>query len=144
MLRRLFRRLLSQKSDSVTVKVTPSDTGALFVRLYVNDRLTARMMCVEEPGTAILIGDILHSNEGADYNKGYGSLMMEQLLEYAGENGIAYIHGNLSEVDLEHKDRLHHFYEKFGFLITEYPELEGSYYGKIELYLPKNANTPEL
>lgn len=137
MLRRLFKSFMPGRAKCIEVKVSPSDTGALFVRLYVNDRLTARMNCVTVTDKEILIGDILHSNEGADYNKGYGSLMMEKLLEYAVQKGITYIYGNLSEVDLGHKDRLHHFYQKFGFIITEYPEPQGNYYGKIEKHFQR-------
>ena len=81
----------------------------------------------------ILIGDITHENE--EYCKGFGSMMMEALISYAEENGHTYIFGNLSEIDKDHADRLHHFYEKFGFSITIYDESQEMYYGKIEKWI---------
>jgi GNAT superfamily N-acetyltransferase len=56
-------------------------------------------------------------------NKGYGTQMMNMLIEYAKENNYKTITGNLSEVDNNtttdphHKDRQIHFYKKFGFKI---------------------------
>lgn len=92
----------------------------------------AKMQCVIEDNNIILIGDILHNRENKDYNKGYGSLMMNKLISYAMESGYSLIHGNLSTVDFDHKERLHHFYRKFGFTIIEYPETKGCYYGEIQ------------
>ena len=54
---------------------------------------------------------------------------------YAKENGYKTIYGHLSTVDLDHKDRLYHFYEKFGFEITENEEQNSNFYGKITLNL---------
>ena len=58
--------------------------------------------------------------------------MMQKLIEYAKENGYSRLYGNLSDVDIGHKDRLYHFYEKFGFEITEYPKKIDCYFGMIE------------
>lgn len=55
-------------------------------------------------------------------NKGYGSIMMKSLIDYAKTFNIEYISGFLSFVDTkdeEHNQRLRHFYKKFGFTITE-------------------------
>ena len=95
----------------------------------------ARMQCVPEPNSSILIGDIIHSHEALAYNKGYGSMMMDKLLEYARENSYSHIYGNLAIWDLDHKERLHHFYRKFGFEITEYVEYQDNCYGRINLWL---------
>ena len=130
---KLIEKLFPKK---ITVKLyTEPDVSSINIRLFVNDRQEAIMNCVKESGSSILIGDIRHDDERPRYNKGYGTMMMKKLLEFSGENGYTYIHGNLSTVDLDHKDRLHHFYQKFGFTITEYPEPQGNYYGKIELHL---------
>ena len=40
------------------------------------------------------------------------------------------VHGNLANVDLDHKDRLVHFYKKHGYSIVEENE-EKNYWGKI-------------
>lgn len=57
-------------------------------------------------------------------NKGYGSIMMEVLINYAKSLAfnIEYISGFLSFVDTadeEHNQRLRHFYSKFGFTIDD-------------------------
>lgn len=88
------------------------------------------MKCVIQEDGTILIGDIIHTNS-KNYNHGYGSLMMEQLISYATEHGYSLICGNLSTVDSDHKERIHHFYEKFGFVITEHSEPLNCYYGEI-------------
>ena len=60
---------------------------------------------------------------------------MFPLYTVAKENGYKTIYGHLSKVDLEHKDRLYHFYKKFGFEITENEEQNSIFYGKITLNL---------
>lgn len=57
--------------------------------------------------------------------------MMEKLLEYTKENNIQTIYGNLSLNDIVHKNRLLHFYKKFGFDVEIYDEVEENYFGKI-------------
>lgn len=58
--------------------------------------------------------------------------MMEKLLKYTKENNIKTIYGNLSLNDIDYKDRLLHFYKKFGFDVEIYDEVEGNYFGRIE------------
>lgn len=54
-------------------------------------------------------------------NNGYGTIMMECILNYLKSYQVSYILGWASPVDTqdpndnEHGSRLHHFYEKFGF-----------------------------
>lgn len=112
----------------------------LMVKCFVKNNYKARMQCVIEDNNIILIGDILHIRNNRDYNKGYGSLMMNKLILYAMENGYTLIHGNLSSVDCDHKERLHHFYEKYGFSITVYPEIKDCYYGEIRKTLTEVDN----
>lgn len=62
-------------------------------------------------------------------NKGYGSIVMEQLIKYAKYLKVSYISGELSFVDIgtgdddktkrKNRERLYHFYPKFGFEIDE-------------------------
>lgn len=134
MLNKLFRKLFKKEPDKVSVNIEPSD-AILTVRLSVNGVRRARIQCVIESAHTILIGDIIHDNQDADYNKGYGTLMVERLVAYARETGYSYIYGNLSKVDLDHKERLHHFYKKLGFRVTEYTEPKECYYGIIEMHL---------
>ncbi len=116
-----------------SIRITKTEC-LITVKLCIKGIRVARMQCVAESDSTIMIGDIIHDNT-RKYNKGYGSMMMKTLISYAKENGYTYIYGNLSDVDLGHKERLHHFYEKFGFKITEYAKKQNCYYGKIELRL---------
>ena len=119
-----------KKKSPPVVKVEQSGS-LLMIKLYTNNIREAWMQCVIESDSTILIGDIIHDNQ-KNYNKGYGSAMMQKLIEYAKENGYSHIYGNLSDVDIGHKDRLYHFYEKFGFEITEYTEKIDCYFGMVE------------
>ena len=90
------------------------------------------MKCtLDQESKTILIGDIYMKNDRSlepwNYtkfiNKGYGTLMMTELLKFAKENNYEKITGNISDVDNNtvwdphHRERLIHFYKKFGFEI---------------------------
>ena len=108
-------------------------TEDLSVFAYAGKRHVATMRCLCYEDGSILICDIQHRNN--EYNRGYGSAMMDKLNSYAAENGYTHIWGNLSEVDRDHQDRLHHFYQKHGFQVTAFEQLDGSYYGRIDKHL---------
>ena len=63
-------------------------------------------------------------------NQGVGSALIMRFEDICRENGVKEIHGNLAKGDLDHKDRLIHFYKKHGYSIVEENE-EGSFWGKI-------------
>lgn len=119
-----------KKKSPPLVKIDQTES-LLMIKLYMNNSREAWMQCVVESDSTILIGDIIHDNK-RKYNKGYGSAMMTKLIEYATENGYSRIYGNLSDVDKGHKDRLCHFYKKFGFAITKFPEKKDCYFGMVE------------
>ena len=84
------------------------------------------MKCVlDEDKKEILIGDIcIDENRYLKHiNKGYGTKMMEKLLEFVNENGYETVVGNFgvadenSATDPTHRERQIHFYKKFGFSI---------------------------
>lgn len=84
------------------------------------------MKCVlNEDKKEILIGDIcIDENRYLKHiNKGYGTKMMEKLLEFAVQNGYETVVGNFgvadenSVIDPTHRERQIHFYKKFGFSI---------------------------
>lgn len=122
---------LKKSNPEIKIKKTGS---LLLIQLYIKNIHKAKMQCVIESENTLLIGDIIHNNE-KKYNKGYGSAMMEKLISYAKEKGYSRLYGNLSDVDICHKDRLYHFYGKFGFTITEYPKIRDCYFGYIEKIL---------
>lgn len=107
---------------------------SLNVLLCVKNIRKARISCVIEDPATIFIGDII-CNNNKDINKGYGSQMMRELISYAEQNSFKRIWGNLSNVDMDHKERLYHFYQKFGFDIEEYEEMQGCDVGRIEKLL---------
>ncbi|MFD2084520.1 GNAT family N-acetyltransferase [Brevibacillus brevis] len=48
-------------------------------------------------------------------NKGYGSIMMNAIMQLGNELNVQCITGWISQVDWDHIERLEHFYKKFGF-----------------------------
>ena len=76
----------------------------------------SRMLCViNKEANSITICDIVCRRN----NYGYGSLMMKEIIKYSHQNNISYLDGCLSNIDYGHKERLYHFYRKFGFEIVE-------------------------
>ena len=123
---------LKRKNVPIEVRVINA-APAVFFDAYAKRTRVMRMQCVRREAD-ILIGDIVPFPDGSqkNLNKGYGSKLMEELLKYAKDNSIRKVTGNLSMVDADHKDRLYHFYEKFGFVITEFDSIKDScYYGEI-------------
>lgn len=88
--------------------------SSLTIIATCNDKFAGRIDCrIWEDEKRISIGDIQCKKN----NKGYGSLMMEKLIEYAKQHGFTSIDGWLSKVDFNHAERLYHFYHKFDFEI---------------------------
>lgn len=119
------------------VDIQMSDCLPLVIfTVCIKNQYVAKMICIKE-NDEILISDIRpcdwenKQNKSKYINKRYGTELMMQLLKYAQQNNVRQIYGNLSCNDLDHKDRLHHFYQKFGFEIIEFKELKDNYYGKI-------------
>ncbi|MFC4810062.1 hypothetical protein [Paenibacillus sp. GCM10023250] len=55
---------------------------------------------------------------GDKIGRGYGSLMMKQLLALAERGNVARIEGRMQQAGhKDHAERLRHFYSKFGFVI---------------------------
>lgn len=51
-------------------------------------------------------------------NKGFGTILMNEFIDYAKKNNFKMIYGYLSKIDIsDHKDRLFAFYNKFNFSI---------------------------
>lgn len=61
-------------------------------------------------------------------NMGYGTMMLEALIRYARRRRFKYIDGALIKEDYDHKERLYHFFQKFGFeIIQNQDEFEIAY-----------------
>lgn len=119
---------------NIEVKINDNLSPLIYINLNLNNKRIAFIQCVLENENTLLIGDIIHIYKKY-HNKGYGTKMMEKLLEYTKENNIKTIYGNLSLNDIDHKDRLLHFYKKFGFDVEIYDEVEENYFGRIEKIL---------
>lgn len=88
--------IFKRKSISKEPELILQHEGAsLNMVLYVKNVRKARMLCVVEKPTTILIGDIV-CDDDRDVCKGYGSRMMSELIAYAEENGFKRVWGNLS------------------------------------------------
>ena len=96
---------------TVKVWIDTCETS-IFSIIAVNGVPISRIQCDLQPDGSLLIGDILPFRRKIDYCKGYGSIMMTELLKYAAQIGVHTIRGNLSLVDIGHKNRLHAFYKK--------------------------------
>lgn len=97
------------------------ESPLLKVKAISNNRIMGYITCiVKEKDEVIEIGDIQCNKN----NKGYGSLMMRELIVFGKQNNYKSIEGWISSVDLDHIERLHHFYQKFGFEIT--PNKDGN------------------
>ncbi len=125
--------MLFRKNEEVILSVIEN---LIDIRIRVGKHTSYIMRCVIQNEDTILIGDISSSlgMSGKYENKGYGSKLMQRLIVYATENGYKEIYGNLAEVDMEHCERLEHFYKKFGFEIIENCDDEVNW-GKVRKYL---------
>lgn len=65
--------------------------------------------------------------EGAHVNRGYGSIVMCEILKLAHPLGIKFINGWISGADWGHIDRSAHFYRKLGFDVERKMGLERSF-----------------
>ncbi len=115
-----------------------------FFRVQEIGRITPQTMSVD-----VFYGDYIYNNIISHYvkhfyiaaldcipNKGYGSIMMEQFLKYIKPFGAEYVNGiitNYDAKDIEHKNRLFHFYRKFNFEIGSLNE-QGDYPIKLNLH----------
>ncbi len=106
------------------------DLPMLIIAVIKGSKVLGKMTCIiKEETEGITISDIICKRN----NKGYGSLMMNKLVEVAREEEYKYIDGWLSKEDANHVNRLYHFYRKFGFEIISHDE--GMKFADIRLIL---------
>ena len=83
----------------------------IFVRSLIRGKL---VNLFNNPDTNPKGAQIIFTSH-AHYLMDGDTLTRDQIWFVAKENGYSCIYGNLSDVDIGHKDRLYHFYDKFGF-----------------------------
>jgi len=91
--------------------------GGAMVILFQKKASTsiARMRLVIDPKKSeLFIGDFESDVE----NKGYGFILLRNVIELAETIGLKRIKGNLSAVDSEHFDKLYYLYSKYGFKVN--------------------------
>ena len=121
------------------VKITKSHFSYPFITftLKVGKEPIVEMIC-ERQKDKLLLGDIREVfYRDKSINKGYGTILLKELFEYANKKHISNIYGHLSLVDYDHKDRLIYFYEKHGFEITYYEEIRNKVF-----FAEINKNAP--
>ena len=103
-----FKKVINTKSCE--------DEPILQIYALHNKKILGRINCIiHKELRTITISDI----ECQKNNRGYGSVIMKELIEYARQNEFTHINGWLSKVDYDHRERLYHFYQKFGFEIIQ-------------------------
>ena len=109
---KIFQRIFSKKNIDTIIY---EDFPTFKIESYKSKKFMGQIICeINKESKRIKICDI-HSEKK---NKGYGTLMMQKLIEFANQRDFMYIDGWLSCVDYDHKERLLHFYQKLGFKIT--------------------------
>lgn len=103
------------KADNYVVALYHNETIYLIGTAYKSIMYAPRIMFNHLSESHIHIEDILMKHN----NVGNGSIAMRALLLYAKLNGIATITGYLSSIDNDHKERINHYYTKFGFKVSK-------------------------
>ncbi len=119
--------MFSKRNIEIEIR---NDKSSLYVYALYKDQIVGKIACgIDEETKLIKIGDITCKRN----NRGYGSLMMAKLIEFAKVHDFRGINGWLSYVDMGHEKRLCHFYQKFGFGIV--PNDDGMKFADIILEL---------
>lgn len=106
--------VLKNKLDSTLVAVNGRDTIYLFGGNYQSIMYSPKLTFSIIENGHLHIDDI----NARHNNVGNGSILLYALLYYANLNGIKKITGDLSPIDNDHRARLEHYYNKFGFTIS--------------------------
>ena len=109
------------------------DERMLFLYAVISGKKIAELRAVFDNNSALLSDIIIPNNR---INCGIGSKLIDEFEEKCIDRGIFEISGNLSDTDLDHKERLIHFYEKHGYTI-DYQNEEKIFWGRINKKLYK-------
>lgn len=68
--------------------------------------------------------EVIEQSEKLTIEKGYGSILIEELISIAESNNINRINGWISKEDVGHLEKLKYFYQKNGFYVNIYPRYD--------------------
>lgn len=103
------------------------DERMLFLYAVISGKKIAELRAVFDNNSALLSDIIIPNNR---INCGIGSKLIDEFEKKCIDRRIFEISGNLSDADLDHKERLIHFYEKHGYTI-DYQNEEKNFWGRI-------------
>lgn len=109
-----FVAVAHYKLDEIREADGATAPNLVLVRRKDLQQVAHMKLVVHMEKSEILLGDF----ESKIENRGYGSILLENLTKLAKELDIKLINGNLSSVDSDHFDKLRYIYEKFGFEVN--------------------------
>lgn len=139
------QQIFDRKGRSYISSIVEGDSR-LLIQLHSQHMLVGEVKCVRESQAALMLKDIAIANEASpnpmnfwmkmlhkipgyqpklvNYrDQGLGSALLSRLIQYAQDNGIQFLHGEVFRPDLENNPKLLQWYQKHGFEIKQ-PSLE--------------------
>ena len=108
-----FAAVVHYKLDEIRNNERASAPNLVLVRKKDLRQVAHMRLVVDMEKSELLLGDF----ESRIENKGYGSILLRNLIKFAEELDITRINGNLSSTDRDHFDKLEHLYSKYGFKV---------------------------
>jgi GNAT superfamily N-acetyltransferase len=109
-----FAAMVHYKLEEARSVEGVSAPNLVLVRRKDLREVASMKLVIDIEKSEMLLGDFQSKIE----NKGYGSILLRNLIRLAKELGIGLVNGNLSSVDSDHFDKLRYLYEKFGFEVN--------------------------
>lgn len=109
-----FAAVVHYKLDEIRNNERVSASNLVLVRKKDLRKVAHMRLVVDMEKSELLLGDF----ESRIENKGYGSIILRNLIKLAEMLNIKIINGNLSSVDSDHFPKLRYMYEKHGFEVN--------------------------
>ena len=120
----LIKRLFEVKVD---LRVRDGDR-VLFIDAFIGNKKIGELRALYKYKKVILADIIINKH---NVNRGVGTKLITEFERICNQKGIKEITGNLAYTDLDHKERLIHFYQKHNYEII-YENEDHSFWGKIK------------
>ena len=147
-----MKKIIEREKQDVCKLAFDKDQNPVIIAIsnyknsYLGDEvIMLRVLCpTSDRRHELLINASIHYNDSklfiediqGGYDKGYGTAAMQEIIHIAKQKNLQKIAGKLTNGDLkDHKERLIHFYKKFGFSVTITIEENDTLGGKIVLEL---------